>query len=388
MHLKNNHIVTNIIPMANVKARINLKSKEIDGGRKSLYLDYYSNRKRIRESLRLYLLPETSREAKAENKAVMQRAKELQRRRLEELTASENNVEIIADVPDIPLANLIKEYHTTILERGDKSTANNIMGMWRAVSAYRGENVILSEVDIAYCDGLVDFLHNDYHSIHGKLKMTTARAYIYLFSAALNIAVEKGYITRNPLFFVKIHDRITRERPQKQYLSVEEVKLLMDTQCPVISRPQVKQAYLFSIFTGLTAYDIVNLKWKDLKTSLDGKVSVWCCSRKIFVPLSSNALRWIPETTNHRGLVFKGLPKDTEIDNILRLWQGKAGIDKRLNFTMARNTFAFLILSTGADVATFCSLMGISSKNAKGYLCMVDRKPTPMDEKLKCLQLD
>lgn len=28
----------------------------------------------------------------------------------------------------------------------------------------------------------------------------------------------------------------------------------MESQCPVISRPQVKQAYLFSIFTGLTAF--------------------------------------------------------------------------------------------------------------------------------------
>ena len=374
--------------MVHAKARINLKYKEIDGDRKSLYLDYYSNGKRIREGLRLYLLPETSRKAKAENKAVIQKAMEIQRHRLEELTASENNVEIIADVPDISLADIVREYHTAILERGDKSTANNIMGVWRAVSAYRGENVILSEVDIAYCDGLVDFLRNDYHSVHGKLKMTTARAYIYLFSAVLNLAVEKGCITRNPLFFVKIHDRITRERPQRQFLSVEEVKLLMDTQCPVISRPQVKQAYLFSIFTGLIAYDIVNLRWKDLKNSPDGRMSVWCSSRKIFIPLSSNALRWLPVTTNHRGLIFKGLPKDTEINNILRLWQKKAGIDKRLNFSLARNTFAFLILSTGADVATFCSMMGISSKNAKGYLGMLDRKPTSMDEKLKCLQLD
>lgn len=370
------------------KARINLKSKEIDCGRKSLYLDYYSDGKRVRESLRLYLLPETSHKAKAENKAVMQKAMEIQRLRLEELTASENNIEITADVPDIPLADVIEQYRTAKLERGDKSTANNIMGMWRAVSAYRGDKVRLSDVDIAYCDGLVDFLRNDYHSVHGKLRMTTARAYIYLFSAVLNLAVEKGYITRNPLFFVKIHDRITRERPQKQHLSIDEVKLLMDTQCPVISRPQVKQAYLLSIFTGLTEHDIVNLKWKDLKTSPDGKASVWCGSRKIFIPLSSNALRWLPETANHRGLIFKGLPKETERDNILKLWQRKAGIDKRLNFTLARNTFAFLILSTGADVATFCSLMGISSKTAKAYLGMVDRTPATMDEKLKCLQLD
>lgn len=370
------------------KSRINLKSKEIDGGRKSLYLDYYSNGKRIRESLRLYLLPETSRKAKAENKAVMQKAMEIQHRRMDELTASEKEVEIGTSLPEVPLAKAIKDYHTFILGRGDKSTAGNIMGMSRAVTAYRGEDVMLSDVDVSYCDGLVDFLQYDYHSVHGKLKMTTARSYIYLFSGALNMAVEKGYISRNPLFFVKIHDRITRERPQKQFLSVEEVRLLMETQCPVISRPQVKQAYLFSIFTGLIAYDIVNLKWKDLKTSPDGKLSVWCSSHKIFIPLSSNALRWLPDTTNHRGLIFKGLPKDTEINNILKLWQRKAGIEKRLNFSLARNTFAYLILSAGADVTTFCSLMGIASKNAKGYLAIVDRIPVSMEEKLTALQLD
>ena len=370
------------------KARINLKYKEIDGGRKSLYLDYYSNRKRIRESLRLYLLPETSRKAKAENKAVMQKAMEIQHRRMDELTASEKEVEIGTSLPEVPLAKAIKDYHTFILGRGDKSTAGNIMGMSRAVTAYRGEDVMLSDVDVSYCDGLVDFLQYDYHSVHGKLKMTTARSYIYLFSGALNMAVEKGYISRNPLFFVKIHDRITRERPQKQFLSVEEVRLLMETQCPVISRPQVKQAYLFSIFTGLIAYDIVNLKWKDLKTSPDAKLSAWCSSHKIFIPLSSNALRWLPDTTNHRGLIFKGLPKDTEINNILKLWQRKAGIEKRLNFSLARNTFAYLILSAGADVTTFCSLMGIASKNAKGYLAIVDRIPVSMEEKLTALQLD
>lgn len=35
------------------KARINLKYKEIVGGSKSLYLDYYSGGQRVSESLRL-----------------------------------------------------------------------------------------------------------------------------------------------------------------------------------------------------------------------------------------------------------------------------------------------------------------------------------------------
>lgn len=374
--------------MAFPKSRINLKYKDIDGGRKSIYLDYYKGGKRVRESLRLYLLPETDRKAIAGNKTVMRQAREILRIRLEELAASDNGLEIEATVPDIPLANIIKDYHSVVLGRGDKSTASNIMGMYRAVKAYRGEDVMLSAVDVEYCDGLVDFLRDEYHSVHGKLKMTTARAYIYLFSAALNLAVENGLIRRNPLFFVKIHDRITRERPEKLHLSVDEIKLLMDTQCPVISRPQVKQAYMLSVFTGLTAPDVAGLRWKDIKTPPDGKRSVWYASRKIFVPLSSNAVRWLPETSNRRGLVFKGLPKDTETNNILKLWQKKSGIEKRLNFTLARNTFAYLILSAGADVATFCSLMGIASKNAKGYLAMIDRKPAPMEEKLKVLQLD
>lgn len=370
------------------KSRIGLKYKDIGGGRKSIYLDYYKGGKRVRDSLRLYLSPETNRKAVAGNKATMKKALEIQRRRIEELAADENGVEIETATPDIPLAKVIKDYHKEILIRGDKSTANNVKGMWRAVSAYRGDDVSLSDVDVEYCDGLVGFLRDEYYTVHGKLKMTSARAYIYLFSGAMNLAVEKGLIRRNPLFFVKIHDRITRERPKKQHLTVDEIKLLMDTQCPVISRPQVKQAYLFSIFTGLIAYDIVSLRWKDIKTSPDGKVSVWCASRKIFIPLSSNAIRWLPETSSRRGLVFKGLPKETETNNILKLWQNKAEIEKRLNFTLARNTFAYLILSTGADVATFCSLMGVASKNAKGYLAMVEREPAPMKEKLKALQLD
>lgn len=85
---------------------------------------------------------------------------------------------------------------------------------------------MLSAVDMEYCDGLVDFLSDEYHSVHGKLRMTTARAYIYLFSAALNLAVKNVLIRRNSLFFVKIHDRITRERPEKLHLSVYKIKLL------------------------------------------------------------------------------------------------------------------------------------------------------------------
>lgn len=46
--------------MSITKSHITLKYKEMDKGKKSICLDYYKDGKRIREALRLYLLPETS----------------------------------------------------------------------------------------------------------------------------------------------------------------------------------------------------------------------------------------------------------------------------------------------------------------------------------------
>ena len=179
--------------------------------------------------------------------------------------------------------------------------------------------------------------------------MTTARAYIYLFSSTLNNAVTNGIIGVNPLRFVNIHGRITRERPLKKFLTVDEIKVLMNTPCPVMSRPQVKQAFMLSVFTYLSFADVLSLKWKDIKTS-EGKTTIEVYSRKSSIPLTDISMRWLPETTSRSGLVFRGLPKSSEILNILHLWGEKAGLKQPLNFRLAQNTFIYLLLTTGTDM--------------------------------------
>ena len=56
------------------KSHITLKYKKIDNGKKSIYLDYYKDGKRIREALHLYLLPETSKKNISANKRTMKEA--------------------------------------------------------------------------------------------------------------------------------------------------------------------------------------------------------------------------------------------------------------------------------------------------------------------------
>ena len=368
--------------------RISLRTRQLKSGNKLLFLDFRLDGGRHREALSLQLVPEVTKADADHNKAVLAEAEAIRQKRLEELAYHDCQIEKPVIAPSsVVLSDMIDEFEKSYRDKGDSITAANVCGMRRAVEAFRGLTITLSEIDKEYCDRLVDFLANDYHSPKGKLKMTSARAYIYLFSSALNLAVEHGHINLNPLRLIKIHNRITRERPKKQHLTHDEVRMLMETQCPVISRPQVKQAYMLALFTGLSEVDVTQIHWKHLKET-EGKHTVVKASRGISVPVPDVALRYIPDTTNHRGLLFKGLPKSTEINNILKLWQKKAGIDRfTLNFTVARNTYAYMLLSAGVDVATLCSLMGISHKQAKGYLKMVDyQSPTP-DDKMNFLQL-
>ena len=352
--------------MTTQKSHITLKYKDIDNGKKSAYLDYYKDGKRIREALHLYLLPETSKRNIATNKRTMKEAEAARAEKENELLAVRFGIET-KEPSAMRIGEAIDEYEKITLDKGDTSSACNIRSMKKAVDAYRGLETKVVDVDESYCDGFVDFLHKSYAAQFGKISMTSARTYIYLFSSTLNKAVADGVIGVNPLRFVNIHSRITRERPLKKFLTVDEIRSLMNTPCPVMARPQVKQAFMLSIFTYLSFADVLSLKWKDIKTH-NGKTTIEIHSRKSSIPLTSVSMRWLPETTNHRGLVFKGLPKDTEIRNILLQWGKNAGIEQPLSFRLAQNTFIYLLLLTGTDIGTVSCMLGLTPKTMKGYM--------------------
>ena len=331
--------------MTTQKSHITLKYKDIDNGKKSAYLDYYKDGKRIREALHLYLLPETSKRNIATNKRTMKEAEAARAEKENELLAVRFGIET-KEPSAMRIGEAIDEYEKITLDKGDTSSACNIRSMKKAVDAYRGLETKVVDVDESYCDGFVDF------------------------SSTLNKAVADGVIGVNPLRFVNIHSRITRERPLKKFLTVDEIRSLMNTPCPVMARPQVKQAFMLSIFTYLSFADVLSLKWKDIKTH-NGKTTIEIHSRKSSIPLTSVSMRWLPETTNHRGLVFKGLPKDTEIRNILLQWGKNAGIEQPLSFRLAQNTFIYLLLLTGTDIGTVSCMLGLTPKTMKGYMKMV-----------------
>ncbi len=103
----------------------------------------------------------------------------------------------------------------------------------------------------------------------------------------------------------------------------------------------VKQAYLFSCFCGLRISDIISLKWKDVFVDR-GQYRLFVSMQKtkepIYLPLSPEALKWMPERgeKTSEDHVFD-LPSPTMVNTLLKPWAKAAGIDKRFTFHSLRH---------------------------------------------------
>lgn len=363
------------------KARINIITKEIGNFKKSVYLDYYSDGKRIRESLRLYLLPETSKKNIAHNKKVMKQAEEARNERLLVLTTCERNIEMPSPrrkKADALIVKVAQDYAQTV--SGCKSTVKNISALIRVIVSFKGENTKLSDIDTDYCAALTYFMRDEYQCRWGNYSKSTASCLIYLFSSVLSFAVSNGLMATNPMERINVVKIIPAKKTDKVCLTTEELKTLMETPCPVKSRPQVKQAFLLAAFTGMSVQELVALKWRDIKDA-DGISTLERPLKKISLVLAPVAKRFLPETTCQRGLVFDNLPTHTRMCGIIKEWAEKAGITKTLRFSVAQNTFVYLLLVTGSDISTICSLTGLGARAIDRYVRMT-RKYAVEDKNL------
>ena len=341
-----------------IKEPIKIRTKKLENGIESLYLDIYMDGQRKKEYLKLYLIPESNKEAKRKNKETLLIANTIKTQKMMELQEGKYDFKAKRR-NEVGLVEFMEETHEEYLEKYRPRTARMYQNVLIHTRKFIGrKKVLVKDVDKDFVRSFIAYLWKCRTKDGSLFKEDTVRTYYRGFVRVMNRAMEEGIIQVNPCSLVKNSDIPKKAESKREYLTFEEVKSLIDTPC---ANKIVKQMFLFSCFTGLRIGDILRLKKSNLVEVEKGMWQLEFVQQKtdrvLTVPLSKNALEWLPTTESKMGKLF-GYSMTTNEYHVLKKWVKDAGITKHVTFHVARHTYATMLLYFGADVYTVSKLLG------------------------------
>lgn len=367
-------------PKKTVKAKepVRIRFKELKNGNKSIYLDIYRDGKRTYEFLKLYIVPELDPASRALNEHNLALANKVKADRIIQLTNNEKGVTNSMLHSRMRLLDLIDLYKKWIDENGKSMGPSAFSGLKKALTQFHGDGITLKQADKDYCIAFTNFLRNEYKSCTKRpLAINSIASLTASLSATFNWAVRNDYLRENPFDRISSNDRVYHVESQRHYLEIDELKRLIATDCP--TRQSVKQAFLFSCYCGLRTSDIRALRWGQIhKDGEQWRVSVVMkkTDTPIYLPLSSQAMKWLPErgVAGDDDKVFS-LPTTSRVSIILGNWAKAAGVKKEITFHVSRHTFATLMLTLDVDLYTTSKLLGHKNiATTQIYAKIIDQK--------------
>ena len=360
-----------------LKEPVRVRTKKLADGSESYYLDIYVNGKRSYEFLKMYHLPEVNARVREQNRATREAVEAIKSQRIIEITNSKAGIKSKSAWQKLTLADWLEKFYA-IQERKGIKRVEKLGSIIKIINQY-GKSTRMGDIDKKWVLGFIDWIQHTYTGRHGKpLEQGTVVSYISQLSIALNAAVRAEWLDENPFMLLSASERVKKPESKRQFLTIEEVKLLIATEC---RNKTVKQAYLFSCYCGLRLSDMETLCWKDIICN-DGRYMIATVQQKtstpIYTPLSQNAVKWLPERkpdNNDETLVFAELPSRPTTNKILKQWVEKAGIDKKITYHMARHSFGTLMMTSGIPIESIAKMMGHTNINStQVYAQVTDQK--------------
>ncbi len=369
-----------------------IRFKQLSNGNQSIYLEYYTGDvirkenyvggKRKYEFLKLYLIPERTREDKAKNEATLALAKAIQSKRIVEVQNDAHGFQN-TNKSRVNLLDYLENIGKQSAEQGSRNYARTVLNTVRALKLFRGDYIAFRDVDKEFLSEFTDYLRqmpkaSKYGVLKagGRLSNNSVVSYYGTLRTAINRAYKEGIITVNPTKEFDFASKVRQEPSRREYLTLDELKTLINTEC---RHEIVKRAFLFSCLCGLRVSDIRKLRWCDLQRS-GGRVRIEITMQKtkepLYLPISDEALKWLPERgeANDSDFIFP-LTHEGTVNDTLQHWAKVAGITKHISFHVARHTHATMMLTLGADLYTVSKLLGHKNiATTQIYAKIVDKK--------------
>ncbi|MDD6507662.1 MAG: tyrosine-type recombinase/integrase [Prevotellaceae bacterium] len=370
-----------------VKEPVRIRQRKLANGNISLYLDIYIKGTRKYESLNLYLIPETNTDARNRNAMTYKIAEKIKADRI--IALQDRGIKNWDKIKrsSMSLIDFLKQYEQDSF--GFKpSTLKGRQDMRKKVEQYLSqeklEYICMNEVNEDFCRGFLQFLATAKHGVAKKqegriISEGCAHHHQAVLNGAFNKAVRDGIMLVNPMKNLDRREKFQPSQEEREYLTIEELRLLMETPC---SNEQVKRAFLLACFVGLRLSDVRNLCWSKVMNTPDGQtqyVHVWMekTQKPINVPLSQEALRYMEKKDDPDEPIFTLPSSDATISYHIKKWVKAAHINKKISFHCSRHTFATMMLSLGADLYTVSKLLGHANiTTTQIYGKIIDKKKT------------
>jgi integrase len=366
------------------KEPVRLRQRELANGNFSLYLDIYWKGEREYDFLNLYLIEAKASLEREQNKQTVALAEQIKAQRLLDLQSGKYKMK------KAKMDYSFIEYFKQLAK--DRLNSKGNYGNWDStlkhlVSFSKRKDVKFADIDETWLMRLKHYLlHEKITSSNSKLSQNSAHSYFNKVKAALRQAYEERYINENPATRVR---GIKAAETKREFLTWEEVQKISKISCDV---KKLKEAFLFSILTGLRWSDIIKMTWAEVRGSnTEGwHISFQQQKTKDFevLPITKEARELLNEVKDPEERVFIGLKYSAYTNIALGRWMMRAGIHRNITFHCARHTHATLLLTQGVDIYTVSKLLGHKNiKTTEIYSKVTNLKKNEAVNKIPSLKL-
>lgn len=369
-----------------------LRKRQRSNGTFALYLDICRDGKRTNEYLKMYLVPEKTREDKQKNKETMKLAEAMRAKRVVEIQSKDFGIDVSTHEDAMFLEVMRK-----IIDRKDGTTKTSWQNCLAHILKYEpNERITFSEITPQWVRGFRDYLDNDamQWAIDTRkrdvepmpISQGTKALMFQKFCTVFNIAMREGIIRMNPTVGV---ERFKEPESDREFLTIDEIKKLRKTPPP---NEDLAQAFFFSCLTGLRWSDIVKLKWSEVQEWHTGTRIVFTQKKTgglEYLDLNTQAASMLGERGNPDDRVFPKLGPIQAARISIAAWVKSAGINKHITFHCARHTFAVMMLDLGVDLYTVSKLLGHKSiETTQVYAKILDKNKKAAVERIPNLFVD
>lgn len=368
------------------KEIVYLRKRPRSNGTVALYLDICRNGKRTNEYLKLYLVPERTREDKQKNKETLKLAEAMRAKRIVEIQSKDFGLDVTTHEDALFLDVMRK-----IIDRKDGTTKTSWQNCLAHILKYEpNERITFREITPQWVRGFRDYLDTKAmqwaidtrkREVEPKpISQGTKALMFQKFCTVFNIAMREGIIRMNPTAGV---ERFKDPESDREFLTIDEIKQLRKTPPP---DKDLAQAFFFSCLTGLRWSDIVKLKWSEVQEWHTGTRIVFTQKKTgglEYLDLNAQAASMLGTRGKPDELVFPRLGPIQSARISIAAWVRSAGIDKHITFHCARHTFAVMMLDLDVDLYTVSKLLGHKSiETTQVYAKILDKNKKAAVERI------